>query len=218
MIRWFHLTAVMATSLKGQNNLGLYAVMAANLALFYGVVQHDAILAGDWAAAARQIGDVIPTGIGIALTGLLNAQLSAEAKARVVFLRWHDPLPGSEAFTKHVHSDPRVDLAAIERLCGPLPTAPRDQNALWYKMYKSVSSEPAVNQVHRAFLFTRDYACLAVFAFAILGVAGFMQIPSRATAFGFLALLAAQFLLARRAARNHGVRFVTTVLALKSAG
>jgi hypothetical protein len=53
---------------------------------------------------------------------------------------------------------------------------------------------------------------------AVLGVAGFVQIPSTRTALVYFALLVAQFLLARRAARNHGVRFVTTVLALKSAG
>jgi len=43
----------------------------------------------------RQIGEVISAGIGIALTSVLNAQLSPEAKARVVFLRWRDPFPGS---------------------------------------------------------------------------------------------------------------------------
>ena len=207
----------MTLSLKGQNSLPLYGLMAANLAMFFGAVQHDAILRGDWMEAARHFGEAIPAGIGIALTGLLNAQLSADAKARIVFLRWRDPLPGSEAFTKHAPADPRVDLAALTAAIGPLPVTPRDQNALWYKLYKSVASDPAVGQVHRAFLFTRDYACLALFAFVILGIAGFAQIPSARTAFGWLALLAVQFLLARRAARTHGVRFVTTVLALKSA-
>jgi hypothetical protein len=37
----------MADSLKAQNNLGLYALMAANLAVFYTVVQNNAIMAGD---------------------------------------------------------------------------------------------------------------------------------------------------------------------------
>lgn len=208
----------MASSLKGQNSLGLYGLMAANLVVFYGVVQHDAIRAGDWVEAAKHLGEAIPAGLGIALTGVLNAQLSAEAKARIVFLRWRDPLPGSEAFTKHALSDPRVDLAALKASVGNLPVTPKEQNTLWYRMYKSVATEPAVMQVHGAFLFTRDYACLALFALLILGVAGFVQIPSRRTALGFVAMLAIQFLLARRAARTHGVRFVTTVLALKGAG
>jgi len=208
----------MAASLKGQNIAGLYALMGANLAVFYGVVQHDAIVGGNWAEAVRQLGEAVPAGLGLALTGVLNAQLSPEAKARIVFLRWRDPLPGAEAFTKHAQDDPRVDLAALEGACGPLPVAPREQNALWYRLYKSVGADPSVIQVHRAFLFTRDYACLGLFMCAVLGVAGFVQIPSTRTAVGYFALLVAQFLLARRAARNHGVRFVTTVLALKSAG
>lgn len=207
----------MSLSLKGQNSAGLYALMAANLALFYGVVQHDAILAGDWAETASRLAEAIPAGLGLALTGLLNAQLPAEAKARIVFLRWRDPLPGSEAFTKHGPADPRVDVAALESAFGPLPVMPREQNALWYKLYKSVSSDASVTQVHRAFLFTRDYACLALFAWVVLGAAGFVQIPSVRTALGYVAVLGAQFLLARRAARTHGVRLVTTVLALKSA-
>jgi hypothetical protein len=121
----------MAISLKGQNSPGLYALMAANLAFFYGVVQHNVILAGNWAEIVGRLSGIVPAGVGIALTGVLNAQLPADAKARIVFLRWHDPLPGSEAFTKHGPSDARVDMGALERAVGPLPTAPREQNALW---------------------------------------------------------------------------------------
>jgi hypothetical protein len=208
----------MPPSLKGQNSAGLYALMAANLALFYGAVQHDVVLQGNWAQVARDLSQAIPAGIGLALTGVLNAQLSPETKARIVFLRWRNPLPGCEAFTKHAQGDPRVDLTALESVCGTLPTTPREQNALWYKLYKSVGSDPSVTQAHRAFLFARDYACLALFACVVLGVAGVLQIPSGRTALIYLAVLIGQFLLARRAARNHGVRFVTTVLALKSAG
>ncbi len=125
---------------------------------------------------------------------------------------------GFETFTKHALSDPRVDLGALEASYGPLPVTAREQNALWYKMCKSVGSDLSVMQVHRAFLFTRDYACLALFACVILGLAGLVQIPSTTTALSFVGILAIQFLLARRAARTHGVRFVTTVLALKGAG
>jgi len=100
----------MAMSLKGQNSLGLYALLTANVALFYAVVQHDAILVGNWSEVASRIADIIPAGIGIALTGVVSAQLPADAKARIVFLRWRDPLPGSEAFTRHGPSDPRVDM------------------------------------------------------------------------------------------------------------
>ncbi len=208
----------MADSLKDKNRLGLFGLMAANLAVFYTAVQNDAIFAGDWMAFVRHLDAALPAGVGIALTGIINAQLTPEAKSRIVFLRWNNPLPGSEAFTRYAYCDPRVDIASVERAHGPFPTDPRKQNELWYRLYKSVESEPAVMQVHRAFLFARDYACLTLMMAIVLGIAGFLQIPSTGTALSYLVVLVLQFALASQAARNHGRRFVTTVLALKGAG
>jgi hypothetical protein len=132
-------------------------------------------------------------------------------------MAWNDPLPGCKAFTCHALSDPRVDIACLELTHGPLPTAAREQNALWYKLYKSIEQEPAVKQVHRAFLFTRDYTSLALMLVIVLGITGFIQISSTRVALIYLALLLLQFALAGQAARNHGKRFVTTVLAIKGA-
>jgi hypothetical protein len=42
------------------------------------------------------------------------------------------------------------------RTRGPLPTDPRQQNALWYILYKSVGDDPSVSQLHREFLSARD--------------------------------------------------------------
>ncbi len=126
--------------------------------------------------------------------------------------------PGSEAFTQHAKDDPRVDIASLEKAYGPLPTELRKQNELWYRLYKSVASDPAVTQVHRAFLFARDYTCLALMMAIVLGITGFFQIPSAGTALSYSMVLVLQFVLAGQAARNHGRRFVTTVLALKGTG
>jgi hypothetical protein len=207
----------MAGSLKEENSLRLYGVMAGNLIAFYTLVKGSSILAGDWGAAVQDLGQALPAGLGLLLTGIVNAQLSADAKGRVVFLRWRNPLPGSEAFTRHAHSDHRVDLNALQRQHGPLPTDPRQQNALWYKLYKSVESEPAVIQAHRAFLFARDYTCIALMMLIVLGGIGLWQISSTKGALFYIGGLALQFVLAGQAARNHGRRFVSTVLALKGA-
>jgi hypothetical protein len=208
----------MADSLKGANKLPLFGVMAANFAVFYVALKSDAIVGAEWLAMARAAGEALPGGLGLVLVGIVNAQLSPDMKARIVFLRWDNPLPGSEAFTRHAGSDPRVDVAAIERAHGPLPVDPREQNRLWYRLYKSVENDASVQQVHREFLFTRDYACLALMMTVVLGAAGVIQIPSLSTSLSYFGLLALQFVLAMRAARNHGRRFVTTVLALKGAG
>lgn len=207
----------MSSSLKEANKLPLYAVLMANLTLYYLVVKTDAIFGGQWLDLARSLPDAMPAGFGLVLAGILNAQLSPDAKARIVFLRWENALPGCEAFTRYAQSDPRINIAALESKFGPLPTEPRDQNSLWYRLYKTVQSDSSVMQVHREFLFARDYTCLALMMMVFLGISGFFQIPSSGTAFIYLSLLLVQFILTNQAARNHGRRFVQTVLAIKGA-
>lgn len=207
----------MERSLKDGNKLSLYAVMLANLTFFYLVVQNNAIMSGSWFDLLRNVGTAVPAGLGLILTGVLNAQLSAEMKSRIVFMRWRNSLPGCAAFSRHAKDDVRIDFSAIERSCGPLPEEPREQNALWYRLYKSVDSEPSVVQVHRSFLFTRDYACIALMLVVTFGLIGFFQVPSKSIATLYFFVLVLQFLVASQAARNHGKRFVTTVLALKAA-
>lgn len=208
----------MAGSLKRENVLGLYGVLAGNLIGYYAILKGKPLLTGDWGAAAHSLGEALPAGLGLVLTGILNAQLPSDAKSRVVFMRWRNPLPGCEAFTRYAHSDPRVDPNALQREYGPLPTDPVQQNALWYKLYKSVESEPAVTQAHRAFLFARDYNCIALILLVTLGGAALLQVSSIRAALLYIGALAVQFLLTGQAARNHGRRLVSTVLALKSAG
>lgn len=204
--------------LKDKNRLKLATVMSVNFILFYGFTQNGSLLTGQWSNLLDEITKILPAGIGLTLIGIINGQFSADLKSRIVFLRWKNPLPGCDAFTHYATADPRVDLVSIENKCGPLPTDPAKQNALWYKLYKTVETDASVIQAHRDFLFARDYASLALMMGIVLGVLGFILIPSTSTAFLFEALLAAQFLLAARAGRNHGKRLVTTVLALKGAG
>jgi hypothetical protein len=205
-------------SLQDANRAALLLVAAANAVTFYLAVKTDALLGGQWVITAKNLPEILPTGLCLVLVGVANAQLTGDAKARIVFFRWRDPLPGSEAFTRHAIADPRIDLSTLERNNGPLPTDPRQQNLLWYRLYQSVADHPAVLQVHREYLFTRDYACLSLLMLIGLGTAGLFQFPSKSTALGYISLLTVQYLLVRRAARNHGVGLVTTVLALKGAG
>ncbi len=208
----------MGESLKDKNKYLLFGIVAANLAVYYAAVQNDTIVTGDWSGLVQGVGNALPAGFGLVLIGIINAQISAETKSRIVFMRWRNPLPGCEAFTRLASADPRIDLSSIQSAYGPLPTDPLQQNALWYKMYKSVETDPSVIQVHRDYLLTRDYTGLSLMMAIVLGAAGFIQIPSAGTAVLYFALLLVQFILSSRSARNHGRRFVTTVLALKGAG
>src|SRR5262245_28728810 len=100
--------ARVAATLKDQNRAGLYAGMAANLALFFAFPRWNMIVAGDWATLSAGWASVVPAGIGLIIVSVLTAQIDALMKARLVFVRWRNPLPASEAFTRWGLSDPRV--------------------------------------------------------------------------------------------------------------
>jgi hypothetical protein len=180
-------------------------------------IRTDSLLSSGVDSMLQQWREVVPAGIGVILIGVVNGLLSPLTKARLVYWRWSNPLPGSFAFSRYAEQDSRIDVAALNEKVGPLPTAPRDQNSLWYKLYRSVADEPAVTDAHRASLFTRDYAGIAFLMLLVASVIGWWRIPSAATAGIYTGLLVAQYLLVRHAAQNYGVRFVTTVLAVKSA-
>ena len=208
----------MALALKDLNKVPLVSVVLANFAAFVAVTQSTDLRAVDWSSLTAALTRASPAGMALILVGIVNAQLGAEAKARVVFLRWRNPLPGSEAFTRHAREDHRVNVGALEGAFGPLPTSPREQNALWYRLFKSVEDHLSVRQVHREFLFTRDYACLALLMLLVLAPLSIAEAPSIKAAMTYSGLLTLQFALVVRAARHHGVRLVRTVLALKGAG
>jgi hypothetical protein len=158
-----------------------------------------------------------PVGLATVVTTIANGLLSADMKARFVFLRWHDALPGNRAFSRYAHRDPRIDQARLAQLIdiNSLPT-PEAENAAWYRLYKEVHSDPSVQQVHREFLLLRDCAGLAaLFLIGFGAVALFTVHPPKVLAI-YCALLIAQFVLARHSAATYGIRFVTTVLALKA--
>jgi hypothetical protein len=212
-----HKSAPAGKSLKDSNRASLVLVMLGNMAAFYIIVKSDSVLIGGLIELVKGWYAALPAGAAFIFTSVGNELLSSEAKARLVFLRWRDPMPGAAAFTMYAKLDPRIDVAALKQKFGPLPKSPRDQNALWYRLYKTVENEPAVFQAHRNYLFTRDYAAASFMFLVILGAAGLWEIPSLTTALLYVALLIAQYLAVRHAAKNHGIRFVTTVLAIKAA-
>ena len=212
-----NLRAAPVKSLKDQNRWPLLLVMLLNAAVFYTATTTNSLLIGDIGSLIKGWEALLPAGAAFVFAGVLNELLNNETKARLVFWRWKNPLPGNQAFSIYASTDPRVDLHSLTRKCGPLPTEPREQNALWYRLYLSIRNDPAIVQVHRNYLFTRDYAAISALLLFALGIAGFWKIPSPKFAGLYLMLLVGQYLLVRGAAKNHGIRFVTTVLAIKAA-
>ncbi len=206
-----------AKTLKTQNHVGLLALVAANLAIFVAVGTGVDLTGGEARTIAGAVTRAMSAGVGLAVLVILNGILSANAKARLVSFRWHNPLPGSRAFTRYGPADGRVDMLALERACGPLPQNPSEQNTLWYQIYRSMKDDPVVLAAHRAFLFTRDYTGLSFLMLLGLGAGAISTFDSRRVALIYVVALVGQFAAAGQAARTYGTRFVTTVLALKSA-
>lgn len=201
-------------SLKDQNRWQLWIVVAVNSIFLYGVVKANARKSDGLHAALTDAQNLVPVAVAIVITTVLNGLLSADTKARLVFLRWNDTLPGHRAFSVYAVRDPRIDISALEKLHGSkLPVDAVDQNRTWYRLYKSVEGDHAVRQVHRDFLLLRDYTGMSALFIAILGAAGLYAIPSMKTALIYVSVLVVQYAVVRQAAANYGIRMVTTVLA-----
>ncbi|WP_434347275.1 hypothetical protein ACN6A1_03265 [Myxococcus virescens] len=202
--------------IKHSYRFKLAGVALANFALYYLVVSTDSLRVAGLSALFQNWKELVPGSVALVLTGALNSLLDSTTKARLVFWKWKNPLPGTEAFSKHAKDDPRINVATLKARFGPLPRGAYEQNSLWYKMYSAISSKPAVMDAHVDFLVHRDYACIGVLFLVAFGIPAFF-FASLNVAGGYLAMLLVQCLLAMQAARNSGVRLVTTVLAIRSA-
>jgi len=201
-------------SLKEQNRWQIWLIIAVNSLFLYGVVEANAIEIDGIRSIFTDASKLVPFGLAVVVATVLNGLLPASAKARLVFLKWRNPLPGHRAFSRCMSADPRIDPAAVQRaIGGPLPVDAVEQNQVWYRLYKKVENDPAISQVHRDFLLTRDYTALAVLFLIFYGGAGYYSSPSLKIATIYAVLLLIQCIVVRQAAFHYGIRFVTSVLA-----
>ena len=204
-------------SLKHSYRRRLYTVLTINVALFWGIVVSQA----DFSTlpdlfSSLSIQDGVTGSIAPIVAFVLDGLLSADAKARVVYWRRLHPLPGSRAFSDHVHREPRADPHRLTQKWGAFPNSPTDQNRLWYRIYMSVDGQIRVQEAHRAWLFARDLTAYFALFVVLLGPATVFTDAPWFVACWYLSGLAIQYLAAMTAARTFGVRFVRTVLAVAS--
>ena len=206
----------MDISLKDMNRPLLGLVLLANISVYMTALS-GRLAVDAWIETLTSIQELVPMlGVSV-LAGIINAQIGHVNKARLVFWRWANPLPGSRAFTEYAGTDPRINENVLLTLHNPLPTAPKQQNALWYKWYREYSEEASIRQVHREYLFSRDYTCLSFILLIGLTPVAFWQLSSIGVVTAYTIVLLLQYVVVRSAARNHGERLVTSVLACKTA-
>jgi hypothetical protein len=202
-------------SLKSRNMPWLCAVIALDAAVTLAFVFPD-VLSGapiQRLAIGRATLSVFAPVIILLLVGLLPPN----AKAMIVYWRIRNPLPGHAAFTKYGPKDDRVDMAALRRNVGEPPTDdPKAQNLFWYKLYKKVSTTSNVSESHRMYLLYRDIATVSLLLMVSTPVClGFLHVELRSLLIVAL-IFFVQYLVAAVSARNSGIRFVTSVLAIHS--
>jgi len=145
---------------------------------------------------------------------IINGLLSSEQKTVLVFWRLKDPLPGTRAFSVHAPRDMRIDMARLQSLHGNLPTSAKNQNALWYRIFKSNHDDIMVWKSHKDFLLARDMAAMGFLFVLFAGIPMLIVGPAPLNWLYFLWLVF-QYSLVCIIAQNHGKRFVKNVLAVE---
>lgn len=205
-------------SLKDQNRAALWTTIAVNLVALYGFSQYEAVSTTGLKGLVAGATSLVTMAVALIATTLANGFLSAETKARLVFLRPRHALSGHRAFSMFAVTDPRIDVEALRKLLGKeWPTTPEDENRVWYRFFKETENDPVILWAHREFLFTRDYAGFAALFLVIFGAASAFTVRPASALAVYLACLALQLLIARHVAATYGNRLVCTVLARRGA-
>jgi hypothetical protein len=206
-----------ATSLpdpKSGNSVYLWPFIGVNLAIFLWLLLGGG-LDQSWARVTAKNG-IIAASVPL-LAIVLSNILGDQAKARLVFWRWHHPLPGCRVFTELMARDPRIDVPTLKSKLGRLPREPHAQNTLWYRLYDERRADPKIVAAHRTYLVTRDLASISAAFVALLPCSLLAAGAGPYTvSLGYAGLLSVQYVFTASAARNYGKRFVLTVLADES--
>jgi hypothetical protein len=201
-------------SLKSLNMKWLVMLACLDVLIVLVFVAPEFITDASWSTVAVMRGMV--TALLPAIVLLLTGMLSHETKARLVYWKLKNPYPGCEAFTRHGPADARIDMAALKKNVGELPTNPGEQNKKWFKLYKTVGDDPAVMEAHKLYLMYRDMAAMSVQLIALVPLGLYLLNAPPSALWMTVAFFAAQFLLSCFGARNSGTRFVCNVLSIHS--
>ncbi|MEJ7737035.1 MAG: hypothetical protein WKF97_06375 [Chitinophagaceae bacterium] len=146
---------------------------------------------------------------------ILNGLLTSKQKAVIVFWRFKNVPPGNRAFSIYAHQDDRISVNALTILYPKLPIDPKQQNQLWYKIYKIHAEEIIIRKSHKDFLLARDLTSLSFLFLISVGISS-LFFNEQTFKWYYLLMLIIQYLIMVRLAQNNGIKFVKNVLAAES--
>jgi len=146
----------------------------------------------------------------------LNGMIPSEWKFVLVYWKLKNAKPASEAFTKWMFEDDRIGIKVLQKKYKNLPTSPKEQNSLWYRIYKKHQEKPSVVDAHRNFLLMRDLATISFIFMFLFGL--YVLIRANYSFYSFIVFLIflGEYVLFSISARNYGIRLVCNVLAEES--
>lgn len=202
-------------TLKEQNSKLIWTFFSFNALLFYilAIVPIIKFQEFDWQEFVR--GQDVWLMVIPLILFILNGIISSNQKAVITFWRFKNPLPACRAFSHYAQKDDRIDNKILEAKFSPLPKTAKEQNSLWYKIYKLFQEDLIVKKSHKDFLLGRDLSSIALLFFVFGGLLGLFLI-SDVTKWWFLIFTFFQYIILAIVAQNHGKRFVCNVLALET--
>lgn len=163
--------------------------------------------------------DLFARGAGIFIVPLIlfvvNGIISSNQKAILCFWRINNPLPACRAFSYYVDKDFRIDKTQLISQYGDLPENPKDQNSLWYKIYKTHQNDPPVKKSHKDFLLGKDL-CSMSFLFLLIGGVTMLFLTSGISLWFYIGYLVFQYIVLALVAQNHGKRFICNSLSIET--
>nr|WP_298727304.1 hypothetical protein [uncultured Steroidobacter sp.] len=163
------------------------------------------------------LGRVLTTAVMPVAVLLIVNVVPHDVKSMLVYWKPLGWLPGTQAFTKCGPADPRINMAALKKNVGALPTDPAEQNARWYQLYKQAAYEAEVTEAQKLFLMYRDMVFMSLALAVLVPVALVTVHATSASPWIAAGVFAAQYVVTALSGRWSGIRFVCNVLAVHSA-
>jgi hypothetical protein len=205
----------MTKTLKEQNSKLIWVFFSFNVVLFYIIGLSQIINFSELEMKSF----ITVRGVWVLIVPLLlfvlNGIVSSDIKAVLSFWRFKNPLPACRAFSFYADKDDRIDKNFLTSKFGQLPSLHKEQNSLWYKIYKKHQENPVVKKSHKDFLLARDIASVA-FLFFIVGGVSILFLTAEAVKWIYIIYLFIQFIIFAIVAQNHGKRFVCNALAIET--
>jgi hypothetical protein len=155
-------------------------------------------------------------GLIVVASLLLLGLIKPGWRDRVIHWRWHDPLPGCRAFTSVGPLSNHVDMEKLEAQYGPLPLTGREQNQLFYRIYREFREDVGVLDAHGRYLAARDIGTITALVMIPLPWFAWWASGNGERALIYCVVLFLVYGLCVIAAKNYSWRMVQHVLALAS--